>query len=208
MVKLYVEGGGDSADLKAACREGFTTFITRAGIANRPRVVACGSRGNAFESFRTAVRLGQPAMLLVDSEEQVAADHARGDADGWQPWRHLTQRNGDHWEKPDGGNEQDCHLMVQCMESWFIADRETLARFFGAGFDVRKLPRSPKIEAVPKQVIYNSLHLATRGCDGKGEYHKGRHSFKLLACIDPGKVTSASDWAGRFVNILKARMEG
>ncbi len=207
-MKLYVEGGGDSADLKAACREGFTTFITRAGIANRPRVVACGSRGNAFESFRTAVRLGQPAMLLVDSEEQVAADHARGDADGWQPWRHLTQRNGDHWEKPDGGNEQDCHLMVQCMESWFIADRETLARFFGAGFDVRKLPRSPKIEAVPKQVIYNSLHLATRGCDGKGEYHKGRHSFKLLACIDPGKVTSASDWAGRFVNILKARMEG
>lgn len=208
MVNLYVEGGGDSADLKAACREGFKTFITRAGIANRPRVVACGSRGNAFESFCIAVRLGQPAMLLVDSEEQVAAEHARGDADRWQPWRHLKQRNGDHWEKPDGGNDQDCHLMVQCMESWFIADREALERFFGDKFNATKLPRSPKVEAVPKQQIYTSLQRATRECGGGGGYHKGRHSFKLLACIDPGKVTSASDWAGRFVNILKARMDG
>ena len=34
MVKLYVEGGGDTAALKTACREGFTTFVTNAGIKN------------------------------------------------------------------------------------------------------------------------------------------------------------------------------
>ncbi len=46
-VKLYVEGGGDTASLKTACREGFTTFITKSGVQNRPRIVACGSRRNA-----------------------------------------------------------------------------------------------------------------------------------------------------------------
>ena len=73
MVKLYVEGGGDTNALRTACREGFTSFITKAGLVKRPRVVACGSRRDAFESFCTAIAVGEEAMLLVDSEAPVPA---------------------------------------------------------------------------------------------------------------------------------------
>ena len=116
MVKLYVEGGGDSAALKAACREGFTTFITKAGIQNRPRVVACGSREDAFDSFCTAIAQGEDAMLLVDSETSVATNHQSGALNQWRPWDHLFQR--DRWSKPEPSRDTDCHLMVQVMESW------------------------------------------------------------------------------------------
>lgn len=33
MVKIYVEGGGDSAALKTVCREGFSKFLSKAGLA-------------------------------------------------------------------------------------------------------------------------------------------------------------------------------
>lgn len=71
-MKLYVEGGGDTAVLRTACREGFTNFITKAGIQRRPRVVACGGRRDAYESFCTAIAQGEAAMLLVDGEAAVA----------------------------------------------------------------------------------------------------------------------------------------
>ena len=71
-VTLYVEGGGDTNALKTACREGFREFITKAGIKGRPRIVACGTRRDAFESFCTAIDQGEAAMLLVDSEAPVS----------------------------------------------------------------------------------------------------------------------------------------
>jgi hypothetical protein len=37
---------------------------------------------------------------------------------------------------------------------------------------------------------------------------KGPHSFKILALIDPVKVTAASPWAQRFVQKVKAQMGG
>jgi hypothetical protein len=207
MVKLYVEGGGDTAPLKTACREGFTTFLTKVGVAKRPRVVACGSRRDAYESFCTAVKNGEAAVLLVDSEGPVVAAHQQGKPDTWQPWQHLKQRPGDGWDKPTGAADTDCHLMVQIMESWFLADRATLAAFFGQGFKENQLPAvSTSIEVVPKPQIYQSLENATKDCKTKTPYGKDAHSFKLLALIDPAKVTSASYWAKRFVDQVKKKM--
>lgn len=145
MVKLYVEGGGDAAALRTACRQGFTTFITKAGLTSRPRVVACGSRRDAYDSFCTAIANGEAAMLLVDSEVAVSdADQLFEDKSKWLPWSHLKQRQGDGWEKPEGGEDSDCHLMVQCMESWFLADRDTLKAFFGIGFKESQLPAATR----------------------------------------------------------------
>lgn len=144
MVKLYVEGGGDTASLRKACREGFAKFLQKAGLEGRmPRVVACGSRANAYDSFCTAVFNGEAAMLLVDSEEPVISDAEPGDAnkpESWLPWLHLQQRRGDGWNKPPGSNDLQCHLMVQCMESWFLADRDAIKKFFGQGFSENSLP--------------------------------------------------------------------
>lgn len=208
MVKIYVEGGGDAAALKTACREGFTSFFEKAGLKDfMPRVVACGGRQDAFESYCTAVQSGDDAVLLVDSEAPVLAQHQQGDPADWQPWQHLKQRQGDGWDKPVKGVDTDCHLMVQCMESWFLADRATLKKFFGQGFKEKSLPAAGNaIEAVSKVTVYQSLANATKQCKTKEQYGKGEHSFKLLALVNPVTVTAASPWAARLVVQLKTKM--
>lgn len=97
--------------------------------------------------------------------------------------------------------------MVQCMESWFIADRETLKKFFGQGFRENQLPApGALLESVDKVRVYEALAKSTKDCKTKAPYGKAEHSFKLLAGIDPGKVTAASPWAKRFVDGLKNKM--
>jgi len=208
-VKLYVEGGGDSNVLKTACREGFSEFLSKAGLKGKmPRIVACGSRGNAFDSFRTAINSGEDALLLVDSEAPVSANCQQGDDQkSWDPWQHLKNRKGDRWDKPGNAGKEDCHLMVQCMEAWFLADRTNLQAFFGQGFKAKFLPsEGNEIESVAKEEIYQALSAATRNCKTKAEYGKGTHSFKLLALISPKRVTAASPWAKRFIDITKNKM--
>ena len=205
-MRLYVEGGGDSSTLKTACRAGFSEFLRKAGLRGYlPRIVACGSRTNAFDSFCTAVAAGEEALLLVDSESAVGADCQRGGAEEWRPWRHLRDRQGDQWERPPRAREQDCHLMVQCMEAWFLADRETLRAFFGPGLNLKALPVAQNpLETMAKERIYEALADATRNCTTKAQYGKGEHSFKLLRLIAPDKVMAASPWARRFVEVVRA----
>lgn len=208
MVRLYVEGGGEAAALRAACREGFTTFITQAGIKNRPRIVACGTRRNAYDSFCTAIANGEDAILIVDSEDVLGAQHQSGAPDKWHPWAHLKARIGDKWDKPAHALDTQCHLMVQVMENWFLADRDAIKKFFGQGFKENALPPvAGSIEEIPKQQVYDALARATKGCKTKASYSKGEHSFKLLARIDASKVVRVSPWAKRFVDELRKKMD-
>jgi hypothetical protein len=214
MVKLYVEGGGDTQLLKTACRQGFAEFLAKAGLAGRlPRVVAGGSRNSAYDMFCTSIQAGEPALLLVDSEEAVKPAAQPGDAAvvsdraQWKPWLHLKDRVGDGWAMPAGSEDVHCHLMVQCMESWLLADRDALSRFFGQGFKASALPAASRpLEELSKPSIYQSLAQATSDCKTKDAYGKGDHSFKLLALIDPAKVFQASPWAQRFIETLHVRM--
>ena len=91
--------------------------------------------------------------------------------------------------------------MVQCMEAWFVADRETLAAFFGQHFNANALPAREDVENISKQDLCTALESATRTCK-KGSYGKGRHSFDILAQIDPAKVTAASPYAKRLIATL------
>ncbi len=205
-ITVFVEGGGDTNDLRTVCRRGFRLFLTEAGVTGPYTIKARGSRDNAYKSFRTAVEQGTPALLLVDSEALVSAAHQAGeDKVEWKPWDHLRRR--DNWSKPEGATDKDCHLMVVCMESWLMADRQGLQAFFGQGFKPNALPtQSRSIEGIDKQALYQSLKTATAHCKTKAEYGKGAHSFKLLALIDPAKVVNASGWAERFIDELKRRM--
>lgn len=210
-MKLFVEGGGDAASLRSACREGFSSFIEKAGLKGcMPRIVACGGRQDAFDSFCTAIANGESAMLLVDSEAPVAnAAQVDENRQKWLPWLHLKQRRGDEWEKPVGADDLQCHLMTQCMESWLLADRGVLKTFFGQGFKENQLPAlSNPVETVAKAEIYQSFANASRDCKTKAPYGKGEHSFKLLTLIDPGKVMNASPWARRFVEAIREKMGG
>lgn len=208
MVKLYVEGGGETSQLKADCRKGFRLFIESSGLRNQPRIVACGSRRDAYDSYCTAIANGEKAMLLVDSEADVAEEfQADVQKENWNPWGHLKQREGDSWEKPVGAVDTDCHLMVQCMETWFIAEPQVLKSFFGQGFRENALPATNRpIEQVAKQQVYEALKKATRDSK-KGPYGKGNHSFKILKAIPANKVEAASPWAKRFIDALKQKMD-
>ena len=121
-VLVYAEGGGDSDELKSQMRQAFSEFFDKTHLKTcKPRVIACGSRSNAFNDFRMAIDQGRNALLLVDSETPVSAAHQQGSH--FLPWAHLKCR--DNWDKPDKASDADCHLMVQVMESWFLVDWET-----------------------------------------------------------------------------------
>ena len=199
-VKIYVEGGGDRREPKARCREGFKAFFQETDLAGQmPEVIPCGGRTIAFDRFRSAFANAADndfIVLLVDSEAPVASTTG--------PWLHLKNRVGDEWEKPTGATDDNAHLMVQCMEAWFLADKEALAGYFGNGFKMNSLPSRLEIEAIPKSDIEKGLKMATRQCT-KGRYDKGSHSFGILAELNPGKVTQASPHARRLIDTLLDR---
>jgi energy-coupling factor transporter ATP-binding protein EcfA2 len=94
------EGGGDTHTLRTACRRGFSEFLEKTGLKGyMPRIVACGSRNNAYGDSCTAIKNNESAMLLVDSESPVAKDYREKDPSKWDPRRHLTVRQGDGWTK-------------------------------------------------------------------------------------------------------------
>ncbi len=201
-VKVYVEGGGSGSDRKgrkggrseqtSAFREGFSKFVRKTGLAGRmPRILPCGSRERAFNDFKKAVANGEAALLLVDAEQPVTT---RG------PWQHLKAR--DNWDRPHSATDEQCHLMVQVMESWFLADLNALASFYGQRFHESALPQNPRVEEVSKQDVENGLRQATRSTS-KGAYAKGKHSFEILAELDPAKVRQKSPYADRFLSELE-----
>ena len=178
-IKVYVEGGGDTRELKQKCRRGFSEFFRKAGLAGRmPRVVSGGSRNNTYDRFRAALtnaKHGEFVVLLVDSEGPVSI--------GSGPWVHLNGRDG--WDRPEGAKDENAHFMVQCMEAWFYADRQALAAYFGVGFKGNVLSGRANVENIAKSDIVSGLEEATRRCKKKGKYHKGSHSFSILSELDP-----------------------
>lgn len=188
--KIYVEGGGDQRRTIDACRVAFGKYLEKIVPAGaRPRIVACGSRQRAYEDFTKG--LNDPkydrVLLLVDAESGVAP--------GDNAWIHLRKRDG--WTKPNSAGEDAAHLMVQCMESWFMADKECLERFYGQGFNAGALPARNEIEGITKSDVSTGLENATKHTQ-KGRYHKTLHGFEILGAIDPAKVEAVSPFCRRL----------
>ncbi len=113
-IRIYIEGGGDKKDTKKAIRIGFSEFLKDLRqIAQKKKIrwqiIICGSRQNAFEDFKNALKANPNAfnVLLVDAEAPVNTT----------PCQHLKFR--DDWDLPNVDDEH-CHLMVQTMEAWLI----------------------------------------------------------------------------------------
>lgn len=191
-VKIYVEGGGDSKALKTDCRSAFSAFFKKAGFNGRmPQIIACGSRSATYERFKTAIEntSREPEMpsLLVDSEEPITNS---------TKWGHLQVRDG--WDKPEDATEDHVFLMVQCMEAWFLADRDALKSFYQHSISDRNLPDNLRVEQHLKQKVFQTL-----GKISDGKYSKGRVSFKILSSLDPGKVREASPRAEELLQTLE-----
>lgn len=198
-VTIYVEGGGENNNaLRTKCREGFSGFFQKAGLeGHMPKVVACGSRNDAYNRFCIAIRQAASAefiVLLVDSEAPVEV--------GGNPWQHLKVR--DNWGMPEGVTVEQSHLMVECMENWLLADPKCLIQYYGDKFNSKALSANPNIEEIPKKDVIHSLQEATKNTQ-KGSYSKGKHSFDLLARIDPAKVVNKAPHAKKLIVVLRDR---
>jgi hypothetical protein len=195
---IYVEGGGDTELSLRKCREGFSEYCEKVVSRKRRfRIVACGARSKTYANFITAgrrVATGDACVLLVDSEGPVQA--------GATPKDHLQSRDG--WEFNNAASQQ-IFLMVQAMEAWLLADRNTLAKFYGSGFRPNRLPGTEQhIEGIRKEDLEPALINATRDTKTKGKYDKIGHGMVLIGQIDPLKVSASSPHAAAFHNFLRS----
>ncbi|GBE93127.1 DUF4276 family protein [Nostoc cycadae] len=201
-VRIYVEGGGDGKNTKALIRQGFSQFLNPLVELARSQkikwnIIICGSRNNAFQDFKNALKNHPEAfnVLLVDAEAPVKVE---------SPWQHLKLR--DNWNKPSEVDDSQCHLMVQAVEAWFIADIETLKKFYGQGFKENAISKNPNVETIAKDNLEPSLKAATSQTT-KGEYHKINHASKLLELLDVATVRQASPYCDRLFTTLQGKIE-
>lgn len=170
---IYVEGGGSSA-VDRECRAGFKRLFEQCGFQGRlPRVFPSGARNAAFEDFKNHAESKDQEFiaLLVDSEDPVT--------DIERPWDHLRRRDG--WAKPADSEDEQVMLMTTCMETWIVADRDTLReRYSRGGLNENALPPLTNLETRSRQDVQTRLGRATGG-----RYIKGVESFKVLGDLNP-----------------------
>ena len=78
---------------------------------------------DAYQTFSRGDRRGFHTILLLDAEGPVTAR---------SPWQHLRKNDG--WSRPGDATDTQCYFMVQVMESWFLADIDTLESFLRPRF--------------------------------------------------------------------------
>ncbi|MEM9927651.1 MAG: DUF4276 family protein [Cyanobacteria bacterium P01_D01_bin.50] len=198
-IRIYIEGGGDGKNSKALIRRGFNEFFGDLVQLARSKkigwnITVCGSRNNAFRDFKKALKSYPDAfnLLLVDAEESVNNS----------PWEHLNLR--DNWKPPEI-DDIHCHLMVQTMEAWMIADIDALKKFYGRGFKENAIPKNSNVETIDKSTLASSLKDATRNTTKK-DYQKIQHASKLLKMLDADKVRKASAHCDRLFQILEEKI--
>jgi len=191
--RLYIEGGGDKqGDIE--CREAFRKLLGNLGLQEKmPRLVACGGRDKAFESFCANFAVCDFAALLVDSEDPVA--------DPALAWEHLKGR--DNWDKPNKANSDQALLMTTCMETWISRDQETLRSHYRDQLQENALPKLEELENRNRHAVQDALAHATRNCTNK--YQKGKRSFEIMGKIRPEALRRLSSFQ-RFERILKASL--
>ena len=196
--RIYIEGGGDSKQLKVQCRKGFRQLLERCGFSGRmPRLVACGGRSAAYGDFKTAHESNKAeyVAMLIDSEKPVSNPE--------ETWDHL--RNCDRWERPDGADDEQVLFMTTCMETWIVADRDTLRQHYGSSLQESALPSLISLEQGNRQDIQEGLKRATRNCSNA--YQKGKRSFEILGKLEPETMESHLPAFQRAKRILNEKLQ-
>ncbi len=200
-IRIYVEGGGNRGDTKAVFRQGMSKFLCELKNLSLSRgvrwqIIACGSRDSALQDFQSALKSHPTAfnLLLIDAEAPVSVPSAI---------LHLQQND----KCSLGGITADqCHLMVEVMENWFLADIAALESFYGQQFNPSAIPPTQNVEAIGKARVEAALENATRATQ-KGRYHKIQHGTKLLEKINPTTVRSRAPYCNLLFEKLKEKIE-
>jgi hypothetical protein len=184
-IRLYIEGGGSEEATKRPLRAGFHRLFSKINPVSRgrgvtPKPILCGGRDDTFKIFTHALEDHPDAIniLLVDADCPVTTSRLT----------HVKTHFNRHWK---GLLEGRCHLMVQVMESWFLADPTALRSFYSDGFNANPLRKSKNVESIGKDAVLKAIEAATRN-SRKGKYDKIEHASKLLALISPEHVRKSS----------------
>jgi hypothetical protein len=197
---IYIEGGGDSKELRTRCREGFSKLLQSAGFEGRmPRLVACGGRTAAYEDFVTkhSTTTHPYVALWIDSEEPMT------DIEG--AWAHLTNvTTVARWDRPDGATNEQVLFMTTCMETWITADRSTLRLHYGPKLQPSALPPVQNLEQRNRHDVQDRLTHATRNCSNA--YSKGKRSFEILGKLTPELLARSLPSFVRVLRILNEKL--
>lgn len=196
---LYLEGGGDSKELHARCREGFRRLLERCGYSEQkrmPRLVACGGRDAAFDDFTSAHSGGMADFIAIwlDSEDALP--------DLEKAWTHLKVRDG--WDRPAEANDDQVLFMTTCMETWLVTDRPALTEHYKNKLQDSALPPLNDLEKRDRHVVQDSLAHATRNCSNA--YAKGKRSFEVLGILTPATLEKHLPSFVRVRRILNSRL--
>jgi hypothetical protein len=204
-IKLYVEGGGKGSHKRATIKlqQGFDAFFAELKVAAQNKkisfkIIPAGNTQSTYDDFIFSVANSPQSfnLLLVDSDAALDENESARD---------FLQKKYKKWKLKTVKDEQ-CHLMVQIMESWFIADIDALKEFYGQEFKTSAVPKNKNVEAIGKEKIESSLKTATAKTQKK-EYHKIEHGSKLLETISSQKVREAAPHCDRLFQIISEKID-
>lgn len=199
-IKLYVEGGGKGSHKRATIKlqQGFDSFFRELKDAARERkvsfkIIPAGNTNSTYDDFIRSVENAPQSfnLLLVDSDEAIAENETA---------RAFLQNKYKGW-KLNAVRDEQCHLMVQIMESWFLADVAVLKNFYGKEFKESAIPKNKNVEKIAKETVESSLTAATAKTQ-KAEYHKIEHGAKILEMIDSNKARAAAPHCERLFAVI------
>jgi hypothetical protein len=180
--------------------EGFSQFFAQLrksahGRRCHFRLIPAGSGSAACDRFGIAIRANKDVwnILLTGSEGPDTGGLSES----------LCRKYD--W---DGNHQDSIFRMVEMMESWLHADKDTLEEFYGRGFRRNALKANPKVEEISKADLENGLKAATKDT-GKGEYfdHKTSHGPKLLCAISAEKVQAAAPNCKKLFATVLAKLD-
>lgn len=201
-IRIYIEGDTKQKGKfnTISLREGFNHFllelIEKAKAKNITfRLIMCGSKYETFKDFLNAAKSYSESFVifLLDSDAPLQENETP---------KSFLQKQNPLWHLQNA-EENQCHLMAEVMESWFFADKDKLAEFYGQNFNLNALAKNANVEKIAKADVESDLANATRNTQ-KGEYHKTRHGAKILELINPQKVRAAAPHCEKlFVSVLE-----
>jgi hypothetical protein len=183
-IRVYFEG---NKLLKASFRRFFSELESDAHEA-ASEIEFIAAR-NGPSDYRKALRTHPHAwnILLKDSEEHMPKNPTA-----------LCKRHGINPRLV-----ADVFWMVELMESWFLADPDALAEYYGRDFSANAIPRTQDVERIPKSEVLKRLKRATRN-----KYHKVKHAPHLLERLDPIRVQKHATHCRKLFDTVKARLQG
>lgn len=199
-VHIYFEGAksrhvqGRDGNLKEGFRKFFDNLLGDSHFVTK--LIPCTDTWTTVKLFCAGVKRdsiknhGVFQILLIDSD-------VLGDND---PFKSV--KSHDNWALSKKFKNDHIHFMKECMEAWFLADKQALTRYYGDKFNMKALPSTIDIELISKSEIMSGLYTATQKTS-KGEYHKTKHAPGILKMLSPKSLTDKAAQCKRLFKTLE-----